>query len=206
MKKSHLIAGAVIIVIIGLIAWAHYESTHHAAITTVPDTSSLAGIQTGAAPWAPEIAHLKERLAADNLPALAEEGNVLHIHQHLDLFIDGTPVPLPAGIGIDEPAGYISPIHVHDDTSIIHVESTFVADFTLGQFFDIWGVRFSGTCIGGYCADATHSLKVYVNGEPYTGDPRLLVLAAHQEIVIAYGTGAELPKSVPSTFNFPSGY
>jgi hypothetical protein len=55
---------------------------------------------------------------------------------------------------------------------IIHVESPTVGKFYLGQFFDIWGVRLTSDCIGGYCTDATNTLTVYVNGEKYAGDPR----------------------------------
>lgn len=205
MKKYWWVV-LLVIVIGGLLLWSHFSSPSGVPFQTVADNSALPGIQTGAAPWTVETLHLKDRLAADGLPALAEEGTVLHIHQHLDLFIDGVPVPIPPEIGIDEAAGYISPIHVHDATGILHVESPFVATFTLGQFFDIWGVRFSASCIGGYCADTTHSFKLWVDGKPYEGDPRMLSLAAHEEIVIAYGTEGEVPKAIPSTYAFPEGY
>ena len=78
--------------------------------------------------------------------------------------------------------------------------------FTLGQFFDIWGVRLTASCIGGYCTDATHMLSVYVNGTLYNGDPRQLALAAHQEIAVVYGTKAETPKTIPASYEFPEGY
>src|SRR5581483_8345176 len=107
---------------------------------TLTDPSALPGLQMSTSSWPTELGNLRERLHAENLPALAEEGTVLHIHQHLDLFIDGQSVPVPSGIGIQEAQGFISPIHTHDLSGIIHVESPFAADFTLGQFFDIWGV------------------------------------------------------------------
>jgi len=47
----------------------------------------LSGIQTGNAPWPVELDHRQERLSVIGLPALSEEGMVLHIHQHLDIFI-----------------------------------------------------------------------------------------------------------------------
>jgi hypothetical protein len=132
------------------------------------------------------------------------EGSVMHIHQHLDIFVHGKAVAIPAGIGIDESVGF-SPIHVHDATGIIHVESPTIEKFTLGQFFDVWGVKFTASCIGGYCADSTKSLKVYVNGTLYQEDPRLLALAQHQEIAITYGTAQESPQ-IPTTYSFPTGY
>lgn len=212
MKTSTTVIWAVIVGIvilgIGYFALAHKGTQSVTATTpvTVSDPLTLAGISTSTAPWAPEIANLAARLAADSLPQLTMEGSVLHIHQHLDLYIDGQPQQIPADIGINESAGWLSPIHVHDTTGIIHVESPYVATFTLGEFFDVWGVRFTNQCVGSYCASESKSLRVYVNGELYQGDPRELALASHQEIVIAYGTAAELPATIPTSFPFPAGY
>jgi hypothetical protein len=102
-------------------------------------------------------------------------------------------------------AGFISDIHLHDGTGVIHVESSKVQTFTLGQFFDIWGVKFTKDSIGDYVATGEKTLKIYSNGTLYEGDPRQLSLQAHQEIVIIYGTNAEAPQSIPSTYAFPSG-
>ena len=169
---------------------------------TIADPSSLPGLQTGDAPWKAELANLAARLKLIGLPALSAEGSVLHIHQHLDIFINGQPVAIPALIGINQAAGFISPIHVHDTSGIIHVESPIQQTFTLGQFFDIWGVRLTNDCVGGYCASATSTLKVYANGTLYGGDPRMLPLTEHEEIVVVYGA---MPATLP-TYTFPSGY
>ncbi|HUY05533.1 MAG TPA: hypothetical protein VMV62_02335 [Candidatus Paceibacterota bacterium] len=171
----------------------------------VTDPNSLPGIETGDAPWSPEITDLRARLKDIGLPALPSEGTVLHIHQHLDLSIDGTPVSIPADIGDAEAQGFIAPVHTHDTSGIIHVESDTVRAFTLGEFFDIWGVRFTASCIGGYCADATHTLTVYANGTPVAGDPRDLVLKAREEIAVVYGSASSTP-AVPSTYAFAPGY
>ncbi|MDE1925333.1 MAG: hypothetical protein KGH79_04125 [Patescibacteria group bacterium] len=171
----------------------------------ISDPSALPGIQTTDTPWQPELANLAGRLRAIGLPALSAEGSAMHIHQHLDIFIDGKAIPVPAGVGINQAAGFISPVHVHDNSGIIHVESPKVQTFTLGQFFDVWGVKLTAQCIGGYCADSTKSLKVYSNGTLYQGDLRQLALQSHQEIVIVYGTDQESPQ-IPSTYAFPVGY
>ncbi len=198
------ITGGVIIVIIVLFVIANQNAAQ--SVKTISDPSALPGIQTGNAPWPAELDHLRERLVAIGLQPLAAEGTALHIHQHLDIFIDGNETSIPAGAGIDEASGFISTIHVHDNTGIIHVESPTMQTFTLGQFFDIWGVRLTSQCIGGYCTQGNKNLKVFVNGTLYSGDPRQLALASHQEIVIAYGTDQELPNPIPSTYNFPAGY
>ena len=48
-------------------------------------------------------------------------------------------------------------------------------------------------------------LAVYADGRRVRGDPRVLPLAPHAEIVVAYGTRAELPRPLPSTYAFPAG-
>jgi hypothetical protein len=60
-----------------------------------------------------------------------------HIHPLLTINIDGQNVPIPAGIGIG-PDGNL-PIHTHDSSGIIHVESTKKLPFRLQDFFTIWG-------------------------------------------------------------------
>ncbi len=208
MKKNTTIwwiVGIVVLIVL-LLVWTNLAKKSTKAIQTINNPQSISSISTSAAPWPAELDYLRERLQAIGLPALSEEGTVLHIHQHLDIFIDGKPVPIPAGIGINEFAGFISDIHVHDNSGIIHIESPTVQTFTLGQFFDIWGVLFTNHSIGGYQNGNGKSLKVFVNGTLYAGDPRQIALAAHQEIVVTYGTDQELPNPIPSIFQFPPGY
>ena len=208
MKKNKTIwwIVGIIALVAFLLVWADLAKKAVPPAQTVSNPETISSISTSTAPWPAELDHLRERLAAIGLPALSQEGTVLHIHQHIDIFVDGKLVPVPAGVGINEFAGFISDIHVHDNTGIIHVESPTVQTFTLGQFFDIWGVRFTAQSIGGYESGNGKSLKVFVNGVPYTGDPRQLALAAHEEIVVAYGTDQELPSPVPSAYQFPPGY
>ena len=199
--KTTLIVGAFIVAVGLLLFWSRLFP----APVLITDPNSLTGIQTGDAPWQPELTYLHRRLVEIGLPVLAQEGSALHIHQHIDLSINGQSVAIPADIGINQLEGFISPIHTHDPSGLIHVESNVVRDFTLGQFFDIWGVRFTASCIGGYCADAMHTLKVYANGTLVSGDPRNLVLAAHQEIMVVYGAASSTP-NVISSYSFAPGY
>ena len=172
-----------------------------------PATNSgpLAGLQTGPAPWGANTADLAERLRAIGIPALSPlEGTAVHIHQHLDLYVDGRKVLVPAGIGIDPAVGY-APLHTHDPSGVIHVESPTVRTYTLGEFFAVWGVRFTPSCLGGYCAGGGRQLRLFVDGRAYRGDPTTLALAPHQELVVAFGTAAQLPSPIPSTYQFPPG-
>jgi hypothetical protein len=170
---------------------------------------ALPGLLTTPPPWPANAGKLQLRLRAIGLPALTEEGQVVHIHQHLDLFVDGKPVPVASDIGIAADRSFISPLHTHAPQTgqppdgIMHVESPTEASFSLGQFFAVWGVRLNANCIGGRCADTErHELHTWVDGKPVVGDPTRIVLAEHQEIVLAYGTPEQMPKKVPSSYDF----
>ena len=154
--------------------------------------------------WSANTQDLGARVSALHLPTLGAETTLFHIHQHIDLFVDGNAVTVPAFIGIDQANRQFAVIHVHQADGIIHVESAVQRDYRLGDFFGVWGLRFTPTCIGGFCNGSGKSLRVYVNGTLVQGDPRDVVLKAHQEIVVTFGTAAQLPNPIPSSFTFPA--
>jgi hypothetical protein len=162
------------------------------------DWAGIPQLQTGAPPWPSESALLPLRLKPSGLDALTMEGTALHIHEHLDLYVNGHRVTVPAFVGIDQQAGFLTELHTHDASGIIHVESPVPRTFTLGQFFCEWGVKLTATCLGGYQG----RLSWWVNGARMQGDPGQLVLRRHQEIAIAAGRP---PLTVPSSYAFPSG-
>jgi hypothetical protein len=203
-RRRLAIAAALALVLVGGIGTLAVSAAgHHQPPAASP--GRLAGLQTGPAPWGANTTGLAQRLQAIGVPPLSPtEGTVVHIHQHLDLYVNGHRVTVPAGIGIDPAVGY-APIHTHDASGVIHVESPVVRSYTLGQFFAVWGVRFTPSCLGGYCAGGGRQLRVYVDGRPYRGDPTALTLAYHQELVVAFGAAAQLPSPVPSAYRFPPG-
>jgi hypothetical protein len=204
-RRGRLAVTAVLAVVLvaGIGAWAVSAASHDRQPAT--GSGSLAGLQTGPAPWGANTAGLAERLRAIGAPPLSPmEGTVVHIHQHLDLYVDGRKVTVPAGIGIDPAVGY-APLHTHDASGVIHLESPMARSYTLGEFFAVWGVRFTPGCLGGSCAAGGRQLRVYVGGRVYRGDPTTLVLASHQELVVTFGTAAQLPSPVPSSYRFPPG-
>lgn len=155
-------------------------------------------LQGGPAPWNSGSATLVDRLPAAGLHELTMEGAVVHIHQHLDLFVNGKKTPVPALIGIDPTAGFFTEIHTHDATGLIHVESPTKTRFTLGQLFCEWGVKLTSRCLGRY----REQISWWVDGKKMAGNPAQLVLAPHQEIVIAAG---HAPSHVPERYTFPAG-
>ncbi|HIH59199.1 MAG TPA: hypothetical protein HA360_00270 [Nanoarchaeota archaeon] len=108
---------------------------------------------------------------------------VSHIHQSLQIEINGETILIPANIGLE--GVVMRPIHTHDASGKIHVEGPCPRDFTLGEFFDVWQEEFTETCIIGNCEDETHTLTLYVNGIENT-EYRNLVLRDDQKIEIVY--------------------
>jgi hypothetical protein len=162
--------------------------------------AELPGISHGPAPWQAEINNLGLRLPKLGLKPLTTEGTIVHIHQHLDIFINGKHVNVPPYVGINTAEQYLTELHTHKgEPNIIHVESDTQRQYSLGEFFGVWGVFLSRRCIGGYCAKPGTPLKFYVDGKQYRRDPVTLVLKSHEEIAIVYG---KPPKKIPSTYNF----
>jgi hypothetical protein len=148
---------------------------------------------------------------------------VTHTHSHLDVFVDGTRIVIPAGIGIDVgaegvtetptddgtateygvaacDAPCISPLHTHIPDGILHTESDEPNQepYTLGQFFTQWGLRLDENCVGEYCRDKT-SIAVYLNGEQHEGDPAQIELTSHLEVAVVIGRP---PVTIPSEHQF----
>jgi hypothetical protein len=169
---------------------------------SIGNMAKLPGIRLDKPPWAPESKHLIQRLNILGIAILPQEALQVHEHMHLDVYDNGKHVDVPQYIGFNAQKTGLTPLHTHDASGVIHKESASPYDFTLGQFFGIWGVRLSKTCIGGLCAKAGEPLRVFVNGHQFLGDPTRIVLRAHDEIAIAYGT---LPKKVPKSYHFPAG-
>jgi hypothetical protein len=192
-------AGVGLIAAIGLLLFFLLRDDDGGSTTKAEPTvdyNSLPGIRKTEAPWPPEYATLADRLQPLGLNALAQEQLAFHIHQHLDIFVDGKPVPggVPPNIGIND-GSYITELHTHASDGIVHVESAREADFTLGQFFAEWAVFLDSRCVGAYC----NRLRWYVNGKRQTGNPQNLVLKDHQEIAIVVG---KAPKTIPDSYDW----
>jgi hypothetical protein len=173
---------------------------------------------SGAIPWPAPPNPLELARKAGLVPE-PHEFFAYHVHAHLDVFVNGQPVRVPAGIGInihdpgvrhgrlpdgteayggiklcDQPC--ISPLHTHDDSGILHTESARSSPNRLGQFFTEWNVKLDRSCVGGYCKPAA-SVLVYINGDRYEGDPATIQLTDRKEIAIVIGTP---PDTIPTSF------
>jgi hypothetical protein len=137
----------------------------------------------------------------DGISSSEDEQLAFHIHAHLQIYVDGQQRALPPGVGIVPPlqvqatpdgpfvvggAG-IYWLRTHDASGVIHIESPVQRDFTLGEVFDLWGQPLGPQQVG----PARGPVTALVNGVAVIGDPREIVLDAHD--VIQLDVGAVVP-------------
>ena len=141
----------------------------------------------------------------DSIPCETQEAAVLHVHSHLSIFDRGVQVQVPAFLGmasLSATQGCLYWIHTHDYSGIIHVEAGSAiapagGNYTLGNFFDIWGQPLGRNQVGLFKGPVT----AFVNGAQYNGDLASIPLRAHQQIVLEVGT----PVVRPPNYIFPLG-
>jgi len=184
---------------LGLLVLRAHSSGDRLPTTPPPvaNTAALLGLDRRAPPWPAEANNLRARLRVLGLSDHA--GTRIHTHQHLDVFVNGSHVAVPARIGINLAERVVSPIHTHDASGLVHVESPTFRSFSLAEFFGVWGVRLTKMCLGGACGPG--QLHVFVNGRRVE-DPNLALLGRHAEIVVAFGSP---PAPLPASYSFPSG-
>jgi hypothetical protein len=117
----------------------------------------------------------------------AQEGQRIHIHQHLAIYDRGKEVMIPQYIGIPEGSRCIYWLHTHTPDGIIHIEAPRDRSFTLGDFFAVWGQPLDRTHAASAHATKGETLRAWVNGVRYPGDPAKIPLTAHADIVIQVG-------------------
>jgi hypothetical protein len=120
-----------------------------------------------------------------------------HIHAHLQVYVDGQPRTLPAAIGLLGPIYEDTPygrfygaqkcyywLHTHAADGVIHIESPTARVYTLGTFFDEWRQPLTTTNVAG----SQGKLTAFVNGKPWTKDPRAIPLIPHESIQLDVGS------------------
>ncbi len=146
----------------------------------------------------------------DGISCQSSEQVVFHIHAHLTIYINGSARQVPYGIGI--PGAQVQStsqgpfvgsgtcfywLHTHAADGIIHIESPVQRTYTLGNFFDLWGVSLGPNGIG---QTSGHVTALY-NGQLFVGNPRNIPLTAHAQIQLEIGR----PLIAPVSVAFPNG-
>jgi hypothetical protein len=126
----------------------------------------------------------------------AQEGQRIHIHQHLLILDHGRAVDIPPNVGQPSGKRCIYWLHTHTPDGFIHVEAPLQRTFTLGDFFTVWGQPLTPTTVASAHLAKGESLKAWLNGQPFAGDPRTIPLTAHADIVIQAGQPYSKPVPV----------
>jgi hypothetical protein len=194
-------AGVAGVVVLGVTTGRHPAVAAHALPLSAVDTAAAAAGSAGP-PWGLP-ADPAAAIRKTGLSTAGTEGTAEHYHAHLDVIVNGKSITVPDGIGVDNAAQQISPLHTHDTTGAIHIETpTKGTPYYLGQVFTEWGVGLSQHMLGGLHADGTNNrLTAYVDGKQYTGNPADIRLAMHQEIALVFGPDAQ-HITAPSSWNF----
>jgi hypothetical protein len=132
----------------------------------------------------------------DGIPCQQMEGTVEHIHQHVQIFDHGKPVPIPDDVGRPIVGQCFYWIHTHTPDGIIHVESPAFRTFTLANLFDIWGQPLTRTDVAGAKPKKNERIVAWVDGSRYAADPRTIELTQHRDITIEVGP----PYAKPAPF------
>lgn len=183
-----------------------------AACSSADDSGSqpggTAGPNTTAVPPVPAVwsppKDPSAAAAAAGLQMLDREMLEVHYHAHLDVVVRRVAIEVPANIGIDVRRHRISPLHTHDTSGIVHIESAVDIPFTLGQFFAEWGQPLTADRVGPVAVRPGEQLRVYRNGKRESGDLGRLRFRAHDEIVVWLGPATEQPR-VSASYRFPKG-
>ncbi|HEY3511883.1 MULTISPECIES: hypothetical protein [Kribbella] len=128
-----------------------------------PAAPAAADLRTAAPPWdAPRdaVSYIDEA-GFERLPLDFSGPSPYTLNVAVTL--DGRPVQVAAGIGIDKLRAEQAAVHTHGTDGVVWVEAKTAAEQpTLAQFFTLWGVRYDAKCL----ADACKSLSVTVDGKP----------------------------------------
>ncbi len=165
----------------------------------IPAVSPLAGTSSAASGG-----------KVDGIRCQRSEKLIFHIHSHLTIFVNGQQRQVAGGVGIPGSREVTSPqgpvanggncfywLHTHAPDGIIHVESPIHRTYTLGNFFDEWGLPLGPSVLG---PDQGHVVAIY-NGKLYESNPRDIPLNSHAQIQLEIGK----PLVAPEKITFPNG-
>lgn len=164
---------------------------------TVP--GSIAGAPTSsAAPTADPSATGFPTI--DGLACDPSEQVTYHVHAHLNIRVAGQLETIPGDVGRRTTCLYW--LHTHQPLGVIHIEAPRRTDFTLGQFFDVWGKPLDPTRVGDWAVPPGSRIWVFVDRKPVEVDPRSVQLTNLEAIELQVGPAAlePLPYTFPADF------
>ena len=149
------------------------------------------GLQETAGPWQAQTDGLEDREKAMGLPAPSD--TIYHVHAQVKVYVNGKEQKVPVNVGIDQAKGFLASLHTHDEKGIIHMEAVEPFPFTVGEFFTIWGVKFTPTQLGAYKVGKGLVLETYLNGRKVPNGPATQ-LKQSDRVVVGFGKKGSFPK------------
>lgn len=141
---------------------------------------------TGGVWWSNDLQNKKTGAQMQSGDYISQEG--IHWHPEVSFVIKGEKQSIPANVGIGmQYAGYpqydpmmmMTNIHTHDASGQLHWEvmegPVKKEDVRLGQFFSIWGKKFTKECIFDNCNGTGGTVRFVVNGKENTEFENYLV-------------------------------
>jgi len=192
--------GAAVVVVAAIIAVVALSSGGSSSGKNPRTGPLVRGLQISAGPWPPEYSQLPQRLTAMQLPQTSDV--IFHIHANMAIYTDGKRQTVPAQVGIDQTHQLLASLHTHDTSGTIHMEAVQPYPFKLGQFFNVWGVKFTQTQLGAYLVGNGLVLQVWVNGKQVKSFVNY-VMKPHDRIVVGFGKPGSFPTK--NNFKFPAG-
>jgi hypothetical protein len=178
------------------------SSTHHSSTNAASKLSSTVRgperipLEAGPALAPPTTA---PGFPVDGIKCAPIEQLAYHIHAHLQVYVNGQARSLPGAIGLVGPYAQQTAagpfygasrcyywLHTHASDGVIHIESPTARIYTLGNFFDEWGQPVSRSQV----ATAQGKVTAFINGRPWTKDPRGIPLLPHAVIQLDVGSPA----------------
>jgi len=124
----------------------------------------------------------------DGITCAATMSNNYHVHVYLGVYVNGSQVSMPAGVGMENPGplgvapaatpGFVNSatcyyyVHTHDQSGIVHVEDPNPSNVpvtgtvhTLQDLFDEWGITVNANQFGPYSGP----VRVFTSGQLYRG-------------------------------------
>ena len=119
-----------------------------------------------------------QEIPAKELTLSAHTNAVIHIHPKLTIFVEGKQQLIPANIGVE--SNFMRALHTHDASGTLHIESPCSGrtDFTLGEFFEVWGEGFYKEGM---------KVRMLVNGEE-NAELDKYIMRNHDDIKLEYAS------------------
>jgi len=132
-------------------------------------------------------------LPVDGISCDTLEQTAVHFHAHLTIYISGQRLVAPSQVGIAPDQSCFYWMHTHGADGIVHMEAPPHHTFTLGNFLDIWGQKFTNLNYPPQLEQPggpNWQIYLYFNGQrlPFNGDFHTIVMKPHLLITLAYNS------------------